>query len=356
MTDTRLGSGVVSSTVQRVRVAARRTWLPVLLVALALSVLVGVAVGPLAISPLEIWNIVLSRLGFGASVDAMQSYVLLEIRLPRVVVAALVGSSLALAGAALQGLYRNPLADPGLIGVSAGAALAAALATVGFGVGAGALEGSGLLVPVAAFVGGVLATALVYVLSRVDGQVSVSRMLLVGIAVNALVGALLGLIVWGSTDAQLRALTLWRLGSLGGATWTTALLVAPFALLGWLLVRHAPALNALALGEREAGLLGVGLNRLRLEVVALVALCVAAAVAFCGLIGFVGLIAPHLVRLLLGADQRRVLVASPLFGASLLVLADTVARTARAPAELPIGVITALLGAPVFVLLLRRRT
>ena len=331
-----------------------RRWYALLALLLMLSAVIGIGVGAVGITPAQIFGLVTSRLGWQTfAFDGVQDYVFFTIRIPRVLFAGLIGASLALAGAALQGLYRNPLADPGLIGVSSGAALAAAFVIAGLGQFAGA--SFAFFVPLAAFAGGLLTTALVYALSIRNGRVSTTRMLLTGIAVNALAAAGVGIIVWGSTDAQLRSITFWRLGSLGAATWTTLGLIAPFALLALLaLPRHAGRLNLLSLGEREAGLLGVNVPRLQLEVIVSSALAVAASVAFTGLIGFVGLIAPHLMRLLLGSDHRRLLPASALFGASLLIVADTVARTVSAPAELPIGVITALIGAPVFLLILRR--
>lgn len=331
-----------------------RRWYAPLVVLLLLSAVIGVGVGAVGITPAQIFGLVTSKLGWQTvAFDSVQDYVFFTIRVPRVLFAGLIGASLALSGAALQGLYRNPLADPGLIGVSSGAALAAAFVIAGLGQ----ISGSSFvfLVPLAAFAGGLVTTALVYGLSVRHGRVSITRMLLTGIAVNALAAAAVGLIVWGSSDAQLRSITFWRLGSLGAATWTTLALIAPFAALALLgLPRRAAQLNLLSLGEREAGLLGVHVPRLQLEVIVLSALAVAASVAFTGLIGFVGLIAPHLMRLVLGSDHRRLLPSSALFGASLLIVADTVARTVSAPAELPIGVITALIGAPVFLLILRR--
>ncbi len=331
-----------------------RRWYALLVLLLIVSVVIGVCVGAVGITPAQIFGILTSRLGVPTvAFDSVQEYVFFTIRIPRVLFAGLIGASLALSGAALQGLYRNPLADPGLIGVSSGAALAAAFVIAGLGQIAG--SSFALFVPLAAFAGGLLTTALVYGLSLRHGRVSTTRMLLTGIAVNALTSAGVGLIVWGSTDAQLRSITFWRLGSLGAATWTTLGLIAPFALLALLLLpRHAGRLNLLSLGEREAGMLGVNVPRLQLEVIVFSALAVAASVAFTGLIGFVGLIAPHLMRVLLGSDHRRLLLSSALFGASLLIVADTIARTVSAPAELPIGVITALIGAPVFLLILRR--
>lgn len=288
-------------------------------------------------------------------VDAATAGVLWNLRLPRVLLAVLVGALLGMAGAALQALFRNPLADPGLIGVSSGAALAVALAVVFVPAWWPALTPDQLLVlqPVMAFVGGVLTTTLVYLLGRVGGVVSVPAMLLAGIALNALAMAVIGLASYVATDEQLRNLTFWNLGSLAAASWGVLGLVAGLGLLALAgLLVLAPSLNALALGEAEARHLGLPVERVKTALVLLCALAVGAAVAFCGVIGFLGLVAPHCVRLLCGPDARVLLPGAALLGAVLTVGADTLARTWVAPAELPIGVLTALLGAPFFLGLL----
>lgn len=338
-------------------------------------VLIGVMVmavclGPVKIAPLEVMAIVLGEFGIvtPVPVEATQQYVLTSVRVPRVLFGALVGAALAVSGAALQGVFRNPLADPGLIGVSSGAALAAAfalglpvLSLTGVNPSDSSMTGnilSGLkhlIVPGAAFVGGLIAVSLVYALSRVQGQVVLTRMLLVGIAVNALCAAGVGLMLAQSTDAHLRAITFWRLGSLGGATWQTVGLVAPLILLACLMLsRLARGLNLLALGESEARHLGLEVDRLRRLTLVCCAFSVGAAVAFAGLIGFVGLVVPHVMRLLVGPDHRRLVPASVLGGAALLVVSDTLARTLVAPAEWPIGVLTAFLGVPFFLWLVLR--
>ena len=347
--------------------AASRT-VPVL-VGLSITLLgvmvVAVCVGPVSIQPLEVLAIALGKLGMALPVpiEAMQEYVLANVRLPRVLFGALVGAALAVSGTAMQGVFRNPLADPGLIGVSSGAALAAAFA---LGLPVSGMAGSSLahgltsslthlIVPGAAFVGGLMAVSVVYALSRLHGRVVVTRMLLVGIAVNALCAAGVGLMLAQSTDAQLRAITFWRLGSLGGATWQTLALMTPFVLLACVILpRLARGLNLLALGESEARHLGLEVDHLRRVTLVCCALSVGAAVAFAGLIGFVGLVVPHVMRLLVGPDHRRLMPVSVLGGAALLVASDTLARTLVAPAELPIGVLTAFLGAPFFLWLVLR--
>ncbi|MFC3607146.1 FecCD family ABC transporter permease [Stutzerimonas tarimensis] len=280
-----------------------------------------------------------------------------QIRLPRSLTGLLVGALLAMSGVAMQGLFRNPLADPGLIGVSSGAALGAAGALVG-----GALLGGWpaaaqpYVLSVCAFAGGLGVTTLVYRLGRVQGQTQVSTMLLAGIAVTALAGAVIGLFTYLADDSSLRSLVFWNLGNLSGAGFSGLLPLALVALLvGCWLPRRADALNALLLGESEARHLGFAVERLKAELVFCTALAVGAAVAAAGLIGFVGLVVPHLMRLLVGPNHRLLLPAAGLAGGTLLLLADLAARLLIAPAELPIGIVTALIGAPFFIFLLLKR-
>ena len=281
-----------------------------------------------------------------------------HIRAPRVLMGVLAGAALGLSGALIQGLFRNPLADPGLIGVTGGAALGAGLAILMAGQGLLAALGPWALI-LFAFVGGLLATLLSWWLSHRQGLLSVPLLLLVGVAVNALAGSGLGLMSYLSTDQQLRALTFWLLGSLGGSQWDTAGVCALVVVSAqaWILCQpaHARALNAMALGEGQARLMGVPVRRVEAACILVVALSVGAVTALTGMVGFVGLLAPHLVRLLMGPDHRHVLPGSALIGACLVLWADALARTVVAPAELPLGVLTGLLGAPAFVWLLWRR-
>ncbi|MFC5850256.1 FecCD family ABC transporter permease [Deinococcus petrolearius] len=334
---------------QRRRAAVALTALPLVLAAVVVA---AVGTGAVHISPAQVLSIFLAPLGVAplAPYDEQQAAVLWVIRLPRVVLGALVGAGLAVAGTAMQGLFRNPLADPGLLGISSGASLAAAMSVVlGFHLfGAYSL-------PVAAFVGSLLSTAVIYLLSQERGRVNVSTMLLAGIAINALCGAGTGLMTFLATDEQLRTITFWSLGSLGGATWPTVVSAAPLILLGTLVLPlTARALNALMLGESGAAHLGIPVTRVKWLTVVLVALSVGAGVAVAGTIGFVGLVVPHVLRLLTGPNHRTLLPASALLGAALLVLADLGSRTVAMPAEVPIGIITALLGAPFFIYLLRQ--
>ncbi len=283
--------------------------------------------------------------------------VLWELRLPRALFAAAVGAALGLAGALAQGLFRNPLADPGLLGVTAGAVCAVALVLTFFATVAAGLPPAWRpwVLPLAAF-GGALAVC--FVLDGVARWLmpgSIAGLLLTGLALNALAGAVVGLSVYVADDEQLRSLTFWTLGSLAGASWPVVGLLGLALAIGlWQGARLAKALNALALGESAAAHVGVDVQRLRTRLIVSVALLAALAVAWSGLIGFIGLMAPHLVRGVVGADHRAVLPLSALAGALLLLLADTVARTVVIPAELPVGIVTALIGAPVFMLLLRR--
>jgi len=288
--------------------------------------------------------------------DNQASLIIQQIRLPRTLLGLCVGAVLALCGAAMQGLFRNPLADPGLIGVSSGAALGAAFAIVGSVMLGGIPQTfAPYFLSLCAFIGGLLVTALVYRLGRRGGQTQVATMLLAGIALTALAGALIGLLTYLADDATLRSLTFWNLGSLNGASYPRLwpLLLITVVVLLWL-PRRAKALNALLLGESEARHLGFAVERLKRELVLCTALGVGAAVAAAGLIGFIGLVVPHLVRLVAGPEHRVLLPACALAGASLLLLADCAARLALAPAELPIGIVTALIGAPFFIGLLLR--
>lgn len=310
---------------------------------LAVVALVAAATGavqiPLSAIPRVLWAPADAQ-------DALWRNVLLELRLPRVLFAMVAGCALAVSGAAMQALFRNPLAEPGLVGISAGGALGAVAAIV---LGAG---GFALVAP-SAFVGSLAATACAYVLGRrVPG---VAGLLLAGIAINAVTGSLIGLLTFFATDAQLRDLTFWNMGSLAGARWSLLAFLLPWTLAGsWWLCRQWRVMNALLLGEREAAHLGYALRAVRVRLVVMTALLVGPLVAATGGIGFVGLVVPHLVRLTLGADHRWLLPASMLGGGLALVLADLLARIVVVPAELPIGLVTALVGGPFFLWLLAR--
>jgi len=326
---------------------------------LIVTALAGIAIGAVAISPGQVLSILGAQLGLELpwTFDARQEAVVMAIRLPRVILGIVIGAALAVSGAALQGLFRNPLAAPSLIGISSGAALGATtIIVLGATLFASFTNQLGYAaLPLAAFGGGLLVTVLVYRLSLINGRTVVATMLLAGIAVNALAGAATGIFVFVADDDQLRTITFWSLGSLGGATWRAVLIASPFVLFSVLLLpRSARSLNAFLLGEAEAGHLGVATERTKRMLIALTALAVGASVAVAGIIGFVGLIVPHLVRLMTGPDHRYVLPGAALLGGSLLMGADIIARTIVAPAELPIGIVTAIIGAPFFLWLLIR--
>lgn len=331
-----------------------------LAVALAAAALAALATGPVSISPRAMGALVLDALaGRHDPATARDGLVLFSIRLPRVVLAALIGAGLAVSGAILQGLFRNPLADPGLVGVSSGAGLTAALVIVLgdalFPVSQAMLQG--LVLPLGAFVGGLATTLILYAVATRRGVTSVATMLLAGVAIAALAGACTGLLVFMSDDRQLRDITFWTLGGLGGANWIKVAAVAP-AVAALVIAAGflARGLNALALGEAAAFHLGYNVQALKAACVVLVALAVGVSVAASGVIGFVGIVVPHILRLAVGPDYTRLLPLSALAGATLLIVADSVARTIVAPAELPIGILTALAGAPFFLWLLLRRT
>lgn len=277
-----------------------------------------------------------------------------QLRLPRVLMAIMVGGTLSVAGAMMQGLFRNPLADPGLVGVSSGAALGAVVMIV-LGerlIFLEALRGP-YLIPVAALIGAWLVTWMILQLGSYQGATSVATLLLAGIAINAFVGAIIGLCTFLATDAQLRSLNFWMLGSLGAASWSSLALVLPFCLVLLIVAPYTSrALNALSLGEAESGHLGFQPERLKLGIILLTSVGVGGCVAQTGMIGFVGLVVPHLLRLLIGPDHRWLIPGSAILGALLLVVADTLARIIVAPAEMPIGIITAAVGAPFFLMLL----
>jgi len=315
----------------------------VLLGCLALAVLAASASGAVFIPwgsfPRLLW-------GRPQAGEALLHSVLVDIRLPRVVFSAVAGSALAATGAAMQALFRNPLAEPGLVGISAGAALGAVCAIV-------MTAGGFVAVGAAAFLGSLLATMLAYAIGR--RYSGAAGLLLAGIAINTMAGSAIGVFTFLADDVQLRDLTFWSLGSLAAADWTTVGWLAPWtALLLAYLCRQWRVLNALLLGQREAAHLGFDLAAVRRRLIVVTALIVGPLVAVTGGIGFVGLVVPHLMRMLLGAHHRRLLPASVAAGALVLVLADWLARIVVTPAELPIGLVTSLVGGPFFFWLLWR--
>lgn len=322
------------------------------LMLLALGV-ISMSFGAFTISLSKVMQVFFGDLIGGESVSLQEKNVLLQIRLPRLLMAMLVGGALGIAGAALQGLFRNPLVEPGLIGVSSGSALFAVIYIV-FGSSLTFLTSLGKFGLVGfAFIGGLLNTFLVYLLSSKAGKTDISLLILAGVALNALAGALIGLSIFYADDAALRNFTFWSLGDVGGANWEKVMLMLGFSFLPiGLIIGQYRSLNALAIGENEAFHMGVDVQRTKLFILIGSALVVGTAVALTGTIGFVGLVVPHLLRILFGADHRLVIPGSFLAGAILLTWADLLARTMVAPAEMPIGIITAILGAPFFIWIL----
>ncbi|MEP3048942.1 MAG: iron ABC transporter permease [Roseibium sp.] len=335
-----------------------------LAVILVATMLTGLAIGPISVPVLDLLPHILAHVVSGnkdipADISIRDWIVVMDIRLPRIVLGALVGAALAVSGAVMQGLFRNPLADPGIVGVSAGAGLGAALFIV---LGSTSLAPLSALfgiyaIPLAAFFGGLVTTLLLYRIGTRGGITSVATLLLAGIALGALAGAITGLLVYVADDQQLRDLQFWGLGSLAGSNWEKVGSVAPIILAMLFSVPLlARGLNGMTLGEAAASHIGIRVQRLKNISILLVAAATGASVAVSGGIGFVGLVVPHLLRLTIGPDHRFLLPASAFLGATLLIAADTVSRTLAAPAELPIGIITAFVGTPFFLwILLRKR-
>ncbi|MEL6408915.1 MAG: iron ABC transporter permease [Pseudomonadota bacterium] len=306
----------------------------------------------------SLWT-ALAKLLSGETLSQTEQIVLWQIRMPRTLLGVVVGAGLAVSGAIMQGLFRNPLADPGIVGVSAGAGLGAIMAIV---LGASlplwiqVLFGPYLL-PLSAFLGSWIVVLILYAAATRNGQTSVATMLLAGIAIAALTGALSGILIYLSNDQQLRDLTFWQLGSLSGATWNKVLTAGPIIALAIALsTALGHGLNGLAMGETTAMHLGIAVQRIKRLAVLATAAATGAAVAVSGGIGFIGIVVPHLLRLSTGPDHGPLLINSALLGAALLLWADVVARIIVAPVELPIGIVTAIIGSPVFLwILLRRR-
>lgn len=318
------------------------------------GVVLSAITGQLPITPTEVAGSLLRAIGIEndwAPTDPIVESTLWVVRFPRIVMALIVGAALAVAGAVMQAVFGNPLAEPGVVGVSSGAALGAATAIV---VGASVLGAAG--VALFAFLGGLVATLLVYVVSRAGGRTEVVTLLLTGIAVNAIAQAGIAFVLFVADAASREQIVFWQLGSLGGSLWSQVLVVTvvtvPGVLLAFALARRY---DLLALGERNARHLGVDVERLRLVSIVLVALLTGAAVAFAGIIAFVGLVVPHLIRMIIGPAHRGLVLASAIGGGALLVIADLMTRTLVAGAELPIGMLTSLVGGPFFFWLLYRQ-
>ncbi|WBG91560.1 iron ABC transporter permease [Pantoea piersonii] len=319
-------------------------WLALMLLSMLAAMAVAANLGAIRLSLRALWQ---------APLSDMVWQIWLNIRLPRVLLAVLIGMALAVSGAVMQGLFRNPLADPGLLGISSGAGLAVAIA-ISLPLALPPLLA--LWLPtLAAFLGSLAVMALIFSLSRL-ALGNLARLLLVGIAINALCSSVVGVLSWLSNDQQLRQLSLWGMGSMSQAQWpmlaVCAAFILPSLLLTLLRARH---LNLLQLGEEDAHYMGIDVRRTQRQLLVLSALLVGAAVSVSGIIGFVGLVVPHMMRFCLGSDHRWMLPGSALAGAILLLLADTLARTIVVPAEMPVGLLTSLLGGPWFLWLILRQ-
>ena len=326
-----------------------------LIILLAVVAAFATTVGSVKIPLLTTGTILLSKLPLVEIAPEWASTVetiVIDIRLPRVLLAGLVGAALAAAGATYQGLFRNPLADPYLIGVAQGAALGA---VIGFLLPSGWHALGFGIIPLLAFTGALISTTVVYLLARVGKTLPVTTLILAGVALGALLSSIVSYLIISSGD-KLHSIMFWLMGSFSLSQWSEAIMVLPYILVGLVvLLLYARSLNLMQLDEEQAQQLGINVERLKLVLLGAATLITAAAVSFVGIIGFVGIIIPHAVRMIWGADYRFLLPLSILTGAIFLILADILARTVLAPVEIPIGVITAICGAPFFLYLLRRR-
>ena len=332
-----------------------------LAILLFVSLIISARVGAVNISYEQIASFFGHKFGFTHDNDpnSIQQALFFQIRLPRVILCAFVGAALSVSGALMQALFRNPIVEPGLVGTSSGAALGAAFVFVMGKTLAGSFADTigPFMLPLFAFLGGLIATLLVYRLSSVFGKTNVNTMLLAGIAVNALANGGTGFFSYVARDPQARSITFWNLGTLSGADWHAVELVGISTTIGILICfRYSKSLNALLLGETEAGYLGINTEKLKMRIILINTFIVAMATSIVGVIGFIGLIVPHLLRMMKSSDNRFLIIASALLGAILLNLADMVSRIIVAPSEFPIGIITAFVGAPVFLFLLIRNS
>jgi len=324
---------------------------------LFLLIILSTRVGAVNITYSQILDFVLDALGKkpDREINSVIEGLFFQIRLPRTFMCFIVGAALSVSGALMQSLFRNPIVEPGLVGTSAGSALGASFMFV-FGkttLFAGIAFLGDLMLPVSAFAGGLIATLIVYRFSSYLGKVNVATMILAGIAVNAMAAGGTGFLSYISRDPQARSITFWNLGTFSGADWKSVIIVAISTVFCFsLTLRYAKQLNALQLGEIEAGYLGFNIERMKIQLILINTLMVSIATSLVGVISFVGLTVPHLLRILKGSDNRYLIIGSGLLGAVVMIIADMLARVIIAPAEMPIGIITAFVGAPVFLFLL----
>ena len=326
---------------------------------LAITSLVSTTIGPVKISILQIIDILFDSININTNLSSSEisqafKTVVIDIRLPRILMGIIVGIALGISGAILQGLFRNPLIDPGFIGVSSGAAIGAMFVIMFSQLIA--IENNfyiQFLLPVFAMSGGLSTTILVYKMSQMSGKTNIMAMLLSGIAVNAFSGSIIGFLVYRASDMELRSFTFWTLGSLDNSNWLIVS-IAVVAILIPIIVsfKLRKKLDIFMLGDAEAGYLGLNIEKLKKRIIFISALMVGVTVAFCGMIGFIGLVTPHLVRLIMGPSHKTLIIGSAILGAIILILADFISRIIIAPAQLPIGIITSALGAPFFLWLI----
>ncbi|MEI9957149.1 MAG: iron ABC transporter permease [Ferruginibacter sp.] len=329
---------------------------PILIILLVIVLLCAIAFGAVSILPSDMFS-ALQHVFQGKGPANIYEGVFIQLRLPRVLLCAITGAILSVSGVLMQGLFRNPIVEPGLVGTSSGAALGASIVFVlaaNFSPAMKSFTGP-FLVPLVAFFGALAATYTVYSLAKNAKRVSIMSLLLIGIAVNAVCISATGFMSYIARDPQARSITFWNLGTFSGASWLQVFIVGTVATIIFILsLRYSKQLNALLLGEEEATYLGVDTDKLKRRIMLLNTAMVSVATAFVGVISFMGLIVPHVLRLLIGSDNKRLLPAAMILGATLLVLADMCARLLLAPAEVPIGIITSLVGAPIFIILLKK--
>jgi iron complex transport system permease protein len=329
---------------------------PVLIILLVIVLLWGIAFGSVHIRLQDMFS-GLNHVFNGQDPANIHEAVFVQLRLPRVLLCGITGAILAVSGVLMQGLFRNPIVEPGLIGTSAGAGLGAAVVFVlapSFSPAVKEWAGT-LLTPVMAFIGAMLSTIIVYSIARNAKRISIMSLLLVGIAMNAVCLSGINFLAYTARDSQARSITFWNMGNFSGASWLQVIVVSITAALVFIIsFNYSKQLNTLLLGEEEATYLGVNPNKLKRNILLLNTIMVSVATAFVGVIAFMGLIVPHMLRLMIGSDNKRLLPASMLLGSTLLICADTFGRLILAPAEVSVGIITSLIGAPIFIILLKR--
>jgi iron complex transport system permease protein len=329
-----------------------------LVISLIASIFLSISSGAVKISLDLILKMILNKLRIGSyEIDPLIVDVFYQIRIPRVILAIITGSGLAISGAVIQGLFRNPLVEPGLIGISSGASFFAAIAILFEGILFSKLQINFLpIIQISAFIGAILSVILVYILSYKEGKVTTISLILSGIAMNALFGSLLGILIYLANDSQLRDITFWMIGGgFGRANWTSIIKVIPFWFIGVLILPlFSRELDSLSLGEVEAKSLGVNIEKVKSLLIILICLTVGSIVSITGIISFVGLVIPHLIRMILGAKHKTLLIYSGVLGASLCLVSDLVARIILTPSELQLGIVTSIIGTPLFIWLIQK--